>query len=91
MNTITIPVQVAADTQTYAVKVSAPRSISVGMDTAIQAIISGRYEGPYTATPGPEPQTIPTEGLFMEHDFTVAAIPNNYGLITWNGSVLTVS
>ena len=49
------------------------------------------YEGDYEATPSSDEQYIHTNGLAMSTDFVVHAIPNNYGLITWNGSTLTVS
>ena len=49
------------------------------------------YDGPYTVTPGPEAQTLQTNGKRMTADVVVGAIPNNYGLVTWNGSVLTIS
>lgn len=49
------------------------------------------YAGPYEATPTREAQTFPTAGRRMASDFTVNPIPSNWGLITWNGSTLTVS
>ena len=49
------------------------------------------YAGPYTVTPSASEQHLATAGLVMDYDVTVAPIPNNYGLITWNGSTLTVS
>ena len=49
------------------------------------------YTGPLTATPGAQPQTFETAGLMLPGDFVVEAVPNNYGLITWNGSTITVS
>lgn len=49
------------------------------------------YAGSYSVAPGASAQTLATEGKFMEHDVVVGAIPSNYGLITWNGSVLLVS
>ena len=49
------------------------------------------YAGPYTVTPSPETQVLETHGLVMTGNVTVNPIPSNYGLITWNGSVLTVS
>lgn len=49
------------------------------------------YHGTYEATPSSEVQVFPTESKMMEHDFIVNPIPSNYGLITWNGSTLTVS
>lgn len=39
--------------------------------------------------------TLETQGTWVEDDITIDntadPIPSNYGLITWNGSVLTVS
>ena len=49
------------------------------------------YEGPYEATPTRETQVFATERKLMVREFTVNPIPSNWGLITWNGSTLTVS
>lgn len=49
------------------------------------------YDGPYEFTPAQTEQTIQINGKTAVRDITINSIPNNYGLITWNGSVLTVS
>lgn len=49
------------------------------------------YHGPCTVTPATYEQTLTTHGTRMATDVTIAPIPSNYGLITWNGSVITVS
>lgn len=49
------------------------------------------YEGEYEVTPSQQMQVMPTRGKAMIYDFVVKPIPSNYGLITWNGSTLTVS
>ena len=49
------------------------------------------YEGPYEITPTEEAQTLPTAGTKLTDNITVNPIPNNYGLITWNGSFIRVS
>ena len=49
------------------------------------------YRGSYYVRPAPMEQVLETTGKVMAHDVTIGAIPNNYGLITWGGSVLTVS
>ena len=49
------------------------------------------YDGPYEVTPSTETQTLATDNLLMTDNVTINPIPNNYGLITWNGSTLTVS
>lgn len=49
------------------------------------------YEGAYTVVPGTVAQVLRTGGKAMAEDVTVEPIPQNYGLITWNGSIITVS
>lgn len=50
-----------------------------------------RYEGSYEVTPSRETQTLLTSGLLMSQDVIVNPIPPQYGLITYNGSTITVS
>lgn len=52
---------------------------------------SGDYDGPYTVTPSQQQQTLPTTNKTLSQSIVVKPIPSNYGLITWNGSTLTVS
>ncbi len=61
------------------------------MDTPIQIVQGDPYTGDYEVTPSSETQTLSTNGLFMQADVIINPIPSNYGLITWNGSTLTVS
>lgn len=49
------------------------------------------YTGAYEITPSQETQTLETNNLRMTGNVTINPIPNNYGLITWNGSIITVS
>lgn len=49
------------------------------------------YDGAYSVTPSAVEQVLATSGKALEHDVVVAPIPSNYGLITWNGAILTVS
>lgn len=49
------------------------------------------YRGSYAITPSESAQVLDTRGFLMGEDLTVAPIPNNYGLITWDGTVITVS
>lgn len=49
------------------------------------------YSGSYEWTPTDEIQTISIEGKTASADIIINPIPSNYGLITWNGSILTVS
>ncbi len=49
------------------------------------------YTGPTEVTPSLETQVLYTENKSVLSNITVNPIPSNYGLITWNGSTLTVS
>lgn len=49
------------------------------------------YTGPVEFTPSAETQTIECFQMLMPENIVINPIPNNYGLITWNGSTLTVS
>lgn len=49
------------------------------------------YDGPTEVTPTESTQVLYTTGLVVPENITVNPIPTNYGLITWNGSVITVS
>lgn len=49
------------------------------------------YAGPYEVIPSNVAQVLPIGGRKATRDVSIAAIPSNYGLITWDGSTLTVS
>ena len=49
------------------------------------------FHGEYEYTPSLETQTIAINGKRATQDIIINPIPSNYGLITWNGTVLTVS
>ena len=56
-------------------------------------VISGGtpYSGAYEVTPSQERQRLSTGGKVLTADIVINPIPQNYGLITWNGAALTVS
>ena len=49
------------------------------------------YDGAYEFTPSQEAQTIEIQDMVAARNITINPVPENYGLITWNGSVLTIS
>lgn len=71
-------------------KVQDSGAVRFGAETGIP-IYPSAYTRAYEVTPTQETQTLPTEGLIMSHNVVINPIPSNYGLITWNGSTLTVS
>ena len=70
----------------------APRGALVGTVTVAQGVRYPEYDGPTEYTPlRGTTQIAPTAGHVVTSDITINPIPSNYGLITWDGSKLTVS
>ena len=67
--------------------------IQDGSAQVVTAIRGGYpiWSGETEFTPAQEEQIIPTAGFLMSENIIIKPIPNSYGLISWNGSVLTVS
>jgi len=64
----------------------------VGGKTSVPTVVyPDPYYGPYEVTPTQGTQVLETDNLFMRDNVTINPIPSNYGLITWDGSTLTVS
>lgn len=93
MNTpIYVPMTAAAVTEGIPMTVSAAgEALSMLMGVSINAGTSPVYGGPYEITPSAEEQHVPIRGMAAARDIVIHPIPSNYGLVTWNGSVLTVS
>ena len=66
-------------------------SASTGIPVARDFIERTAYTGPTEFTPSSEAQTVSVKNFRMTDDITINPIPQNYGLITWNGSTITVS
>lgn len=69
--------------------------LTLAADGEVGTILKVKEADPYTGetviTPTRETQVLATTGLMIPTDIIVKPIPSNYGLITWNGSTLTVS
>ena len=70
---------------------SASVRVSTGKEIVKEFVERDPYTGDYEITPTSEEQSLHTNGLRMTGDIIVNPIPSNYGLITWDGSNLTVS
>lgn len=67
------------------------RLMTLAPVTTINYITADPYEGQYVFTPTRETQIVEGQGLMLTQNITINPIPSNYGLVTWNGSTLTVS
>ena len=65
-------------------------SAEVGVFTALSERYPV-YTGDTVITPTQQTQVLRTEQKSVLTDITINPIPSNYGLITWDGSTLTVS
>lgn len=55
-------------------------------------VVGGQpYEGEYEVTPTTAAVTLNTRNRYLTQNVVVNPIPSNYGLITWDGNVMTVS
>ena len=93
---MTIPVRVdltvSESVQQFNVTVSENSiPVAISVITPIVASVIQNYDGSYEFTPSADEQTAPTMGKRLTQDITINPIPSNYGLITWNGSIITVS
>ena len=77
---------------------TAPVSLNVlgesGVNLNVQDEFIGNmpmYTDSYEFTPSINEQTISIAGKRATSDIIIHPIPQSYGLITWNGSTLTVS
>lgn len=77
----------------YELEVDNGEAFDVELDTVIKVeyITGDTYEGPYEFTPTQETQVVAIELKTATEDIVINPIPSNYGLIAWDGSVLTVS
>lgn len=66
-----------------------PASVTISTDVAYSPL--PHYSGAYEVTPSSETQVLATAGEAMDGDIIINPVPSNYGLITWDGAVLTVS
>jgi len=53
--------------------------------------VSKEYQGAVEVIPSNQTQTLLTANRILTQNITIDPIPDNYGLIGWDGSVLTVS
>ena len=84
-------VVVPHDVAVLDVQSAAPVQWDEGEYVAVVEREAPRYVGPYEVTPSAAAQTLDTAWLVMTGNLTVAPIPSNYGLVTWDGATLTVS
>lgn len=74
-------------------RIDEPQEVRISVDEYIPQYITDlpSYIGPLAVYPTESEQVLETANKALRYNITIAPIPSNYGLITWNGTVLTVS
>lgn len=86
-----VPLAVSADGVAVSLGVQEPKSVALDMTVGVYAQIGEHYHGAYEVTPSSEAQVLDTDTLILDGNITINPIPSNYGLISWDGSTITVS
>ena len=83
---------IALETNTSAeITLTTPRKQGIAIEVNGRGAEGEQYPGPYEITPTQETQVLRTAQIVAQMNIVVNPIPSNYGRITWDGSVLTVS
>lgn len=89
---IAIPMQVAVAHVGIQVDVATTKvGLPVGIGASYQMRQGEIYSGSYVFTPTQATQTVPTADKLLLDNITINPIPNNYGLITYNGAYITIT
>lgn len=60
-------------------------------DCSFEGMASSNYDGPYIIEPTQKTVVVPTAGKTLSKNIIINPLPSCYGLIEWDGNVLTVS
>ena len=85
-----IPMTVSSTQVRAPVTVQASRQ-NIAVTLGTECVMARPYEGEVEVTPSAKAQILPTKGYMLESNVVINPIPSNYGLITWDGTRLTVS
>lgn len=89
--TVTVEANLSGSVIAVTPELSGNVSADAEIVTKVRSTNYPEYDGPTEFTPTQETQTIHTDHTVLLENIIINPIPNNYGLISWNGSVLSVS
>lgn len=88
---IEVPMTVSTDRVLVPMSVEAQPVLDMTIGATYAMSVVDDYTGAYTVTPKTTTQVLATKDLKMTDNVVVNPIPNNYGLISYNGTSITVS
>lgn len=91
MRALEATLTVSCDSYALELPDDAPVDMALATAVTVTNCPAGAYSGAYTVTPGRTRQLLQTAGRHLMQNVVIEPIPANYGLITWNGSVMTVT
>ena len=89
--TVTVEARIADSIVAVSPEINANIEVDAEMANLIRTTNYEEYSGETVVTPSAEVQVLQTGNRVVLENITINPIPSNYGLITWNGAVLTVS
>lgn len=87
----TIPIFITETEFEVPLSVLDSEPLNIDIDATGYPVYPNTYTGAVNVVPTMQEQVLKTKGLTMLDDVTIGKIPDCYGLVTWNGSVLRVS
>ena len=84
-------IKVILENTETAIPVTAETEERLTVVSEMKYLPNEEYHGATEVTPTQETQTLYTANLLVPVDIIINPIPQNYGLVTWDGSILTVS
>lgn len=89
--TVTIKAKITDSVVAVSPSLSGDISVTAEVINKVRSTNYEEYTGETIVTPSSVAQVLPTEDKVVLENIVINPIPSNYGLITWNGAVLTVS
>lgn len=84
------PIKVSVKVNDYVIVKQTEQTAGVRVSSPVIPL-SIPYTGEYEFTPSETEQIIRVSGTTPSQNIKINPIPNNYGLITWNGAYLFIS
>ena len=88
---IHVPMSVSVSSVSVPMRVSAQPNVSALTGIKYEVTEYQKYDGPLEFTPSDESQIVETSERVLLSNIIINPIPSNYGKISYNGSVLTVT
>lgn len=88
---IEVPMTVSSDAVVIPMNVETQPEISMTLGATYAMSTAEPYEGIYTITPSRQAQVLDIKDKKATDNIVIEAIPSNYGLITKQGNIITVS